>query len=63
MVASRQIEISYSRRIGRQHEWGLSALVQLIATTAIPFLVPPANCVGADLMEFAAPEITEVVSG
>ena len=40
---------------------------QIYGRTAIPFLcthiVPAAKCIVADLLEFAAPEIAEVVSG
>ena len=46
---------------------GFGALAQVIGRTAIPFLrkyiVPAAKRVGADLLEFAAPEIGEVISG
>ena len=67
MVASRQIEIPFYRGIGRQSGRGISALAQIIGRTAIPFLrkyiVPAAKSVGADLLEFALPEIPEVVSG
>ena len=67
MVASRQVEIPYYRGVGRQRGRGFSALAQVIGRTAIPFLrkyiVPAAKRVGADLLEFAVPEIAEVVSG
>ena len=67
MVASRQVEIPYYRGVGRQRGRGFGALAQVIARTAIPFLrkyiVPAAKRVGADLLEFAVPEIAEVVSG
>ena len=67
MVASRQVEIPYYRGVGRQRGRGFGALAQVIGTTAIPFLrkyvVPAAKRVGADLLEFAVPEIAEVVSG
>ena len=67
MVASRQVEIPYYRGVGRQRGWGFGALAQVIGRTAIPFLrkyiVPDAKRVGADLLEFAAPEIGEVISG
>ena len=67
MVASRQVETPFSRGIGRQREWGFGVLAQIIARTAIPFLrkysVPAAKRVGDDLLEFAAPEIAEVVIG
>ena len=67
MVASRQVEIPYYRAFGRQRGRGFGALAQVIGRTAIPFLrkyvVPAAKRVGADLLEFAVPEIAEVVSG
>ena len=67
MVASRQVEIPYYRDVGRQRGRGFGALAQVIGRTAIPFLrkyiVPAAKRVGADLLEFALPEIAEVVSG
>ena len=67
MVASRQLEIPYYRGVGRQRERGFGALEQVIGRTAIPFLrkytVPAAKRVCADLLEFAVPEIAEVVSG
>ena len=67
MVASRQVEIPYYRGVGRQRRRGFGALAQVIGRTATPFLrkyiVPAAYRVGADLLEFAVPEIAEVVSG
>ena len=67
MVASRQVEIPFCRGIGRQRGRGFSALAHVIGRTAIPFLrkyiVPAAKRVGADLLEIAAPEFLEVVSG
>ena len=67
MVASREVEIPYYRGVGRQRGRGFGALAQVIGRTAIPFLreyiVPAAKRVGADLLEFAVPENTEVVSG
>ena len=67
MVASRQVEIPSCRGVGRQRGRGFGALAQVIGRTAKPFLrkhnVPAAKCVGADLLEFAVPEIAEVVSG
>ena len=67
MVASRQVEIPYYRAVDRQRGRGFGALAQVIGRTAIPFLRrymgPAAKCVGADLLEFAVPEIAEVVSG
>ena len=66
MVVSRQVEIPYYRRVGQQRGRGFGALAQIIGRTAIPFLrlyiVPAAKRVGADLLEFAVPEIAEVVS-
>ena len=62
MVASRQEEIPYYRGVGRQRGRGLGALAQVFGRTAIPYLreyVVP----GADMLEFAAPEIGEVISG
>ena len=67
MVASRQVEIPYYRGVGRQRGRGFGALAQVIGRTAIPFLrkyvVPAAKRIGADMLEFAVPEIAEVVSG
>ena len=67
MVASRQVEIAYYRAVGRQRGRGFGALAQVIGRTAIPFLrkyvVPAAKRIGADMLEFAVPEIAEVVSG
>ena len=57
-VASNNLELPYYKGIGRQRGRGL---------TAIPFLrkhiVPTAKRVGADLLEFAVPEVSDVVSG
>ena len=67
MVASRQVEIPYYRAVGRQRGRGFGALAQVIGTTALPmlrkYIVPAAKRVGADLLEFAVPEVAEVVSG
>ena len=67
MVVSRQVEIPYYRGVGRQRGRGFGALAQVIGRTAIPFLrkyvVPAAKRIGADMLEFAAPEIGEVISG
>ena len=67
MVASRQVEITFYRGVGRQRGRGFGALAQVIGRTAVPFLhkyiVPAAKRVGADLLEFALTEIAEVVSG
>ena len=66
MVASRQVEIPYYRAVGRQRDRGFGALAQVIGRNATPFLrkdvIPAAKRKGADLLEFAAPEIGEVIS-
>ena len=67
MVTSRQVEIPFYRGFGRQRGWGFGALAQAIRRTATPFLrkytIPAAKRIGADLVDFAAPEIAEVVIG
>ena len=67
MVASRQVEITYYRGVGRQNGKGFRALAQVIGRTAIAFLrkyvVPAAKRIGADMLEFAEPEIGGVISG
>ena len=67
MVASREVEIPYYRGVGRQRGRGFGALAQVIGRTTMPFLrkyiVPAAKRVGADLLDFAVPEIAEVFSG
>ena len=67
MVASRQVEIPYYRGVGRQRGRGFGALSQGVGRTAIPFLRkyinPAAKHIGADMLEFAVPEIGEVISG
>ena len=67
MIASRPIEIPFYRGVGRQRGRGFGALAQVIGRTAISFLhkyiTPAAKRVGADLLEFAVPELAEVVSG
>ena len=66
MVASKQVEIPSYKGIGRQRGRGFGALAQVIGRSAIPFLrkyiVPAAKRVGADLLEFAVPEIGEVIT-
>ena len=61
MVPSGQVEIPNYRAAGRQRGRRFVALAQTIGRTAIPFLrnnvVPAAKRTGADLLEFAAPEI------
>ena len=48
-------------------EGDLGAIAEVIGRTAIPFLgkyvVPTAKRIGADMLEVAAPEIGEVISG
>ena len=67
MAASRQVEIPYYRAVGRQKGRGFGALAQVIGRTAIPFLrkyvVPAAKRIGAEMLEFAVPEIGKVISG
>ena len=67
LVASRQVEIPYYRAVGRQRGRGFEALARVVGRIAIPFLrkyvLPAAKGRGADIMEFAAPEIGEVKSG
>ena len=66
MVASRQVEIPFYRGVGRHRGRRFGALTQVFGRTPIPFsqkdIVPAAKRVGADLLEFAAPEIAEVLS-
>ena len=67
MVVSREVELPYYRGVGRQRGRGFGALAQVIVRTAIPFLrkyiVPAAKRICADMLEFAVPEIADVVSG
>ena len=67
LVASNTLELPYCKGIGRQGGRGSGALAQVIGRTAIPFLrkyiVPAAKRVGVDLLEFAVPEVADVVSG
>ena len=67
MVASNTLQLPYYKGIGRQRGRGFGALAQIIGRTAILFLrkniVPAAKRVGADLLEFAVPEVADVVSG
>ena len=67
MVASRQVEIQFYVGIGRQRGHRFGALAQVNGRTAISFLLKcillAAKRVGADLLEFAVPEIADVVSG
>ena len=67
MVASNTLEPPYYRGIGRQRGRGFGAHAQVIGRTDIPFLrkfiVPAAERVGADLLEFAVLEVADVFSG
>ena len=67
MVASNTLELPYYKGIGRQRGRVFGALAQVIGRTAIPFLrkyiVPAVKRAGADLLEFAVPEVADVVSG
>ena len=67
MVASRKVEIPSYRAVGRQTGRGFGALAQVIGRNAIPFLrkyvVRVAKRIGADMLEFAVPEIGEVIIG
>ena len=66
MVESNTLQLPYYKGIGRQKGRGFGALAQVIGRTAIPFLrkyiVPAAKRVGADLLEFAKPEVAAFVS-
>ena len=67
MVASNTPELPYYKGYGHQRGRGFGALTQFFGRTTIPFLrkniVPAAKRVGADLLEFAVPEVADVVSG
>ena len=67
MVASNTLQLPYYIGIRRQRGRGFGALAQVIGRTAIPFLgkyiVPAAKRVVAELLEFAVPEVADVVSG
>ena len=67
MVASRPVESTFYRAVGRQERRGFGALAQMIGRTASPFLrqyvVPVEKRIGADMLEFAAPDIGKVISG
>ena len=60
-------DLPYFRGYTRQRGRGFGALAQTIGRTAIPFLrryvVPAAKRVGADLLDIAAPEIGNVLTG
>ena len=67
MVASIQLEIPNYRSAGQQLGRWFGSFAQNIGRTAIPvlheYIVPATKRVGADLFEFAAPEIVRVVTG
>ena len=67
MVASNTLELPYHRGIGRQRGRGFGALAQISGRTAIPFfrkyIFPAPKRVGTDVLEFAVPEVADVVSG
>ena len=67
IVASNTLGLPYHKCIGRQRGRSFGNLAQVLGTTGIPFLrkhvVPAAKRVGADLLEFAVPEVADVVSG
>ena len=67
MVASRQLEIPYDKAFRRQKGTRFGAVAQVIGRTNIPLLckyvVPAEKRIGADMLEFAAPDIGEVISG
>ena len=67
MVASITLEVPYYKGLGRQRGLGFGALAQIIGRTANPllgkYIVPANKRVGADLLEFAVPEVADVVSG
>ena len=67
LFVSNTLELSYYRGTGRQRGRRFGALAQAIVRTAIPslrkYIVPAAKPVGADLLEFAVPEVADVVSG
>ena len=67
MVTSIQVELPFYRGFGRQRGWGFGACAKVIGKTAIlllrKYIVPAGKRVGADMLEFAVPDIADVVSG
>ena len=67
MVASNTLELPHYRGIGRQRGSGFGAFAQVIGRTCIPslrkYIVLAVKRVGADLLEFAVPEVADVNSG
>ena len=61
--ASNTLELPYYNGIGCQRGCGFGAFAQVIGRTAVSFLrkyiVPAAKRVGADLLEFAVPEVAD----
>ena len=59
--------LPYFKGAHRQRGRGFGALAQTFGRLAVPFvqkyLVPAAKRVGADLVEFAAPEVAGLVAG
>ena len=66
MFASKQVEIPYYRGVGRQKGRGFGALAQVIGRTATLFwrifVIPAAKRIGADMLEFAAPEMESLLA-
>ena len=67
MVASNTLELPNYKGIGRQRGRGFGTFAQVIGKTNILFLrkyiVLAAKRMSADLLEFAVPEVADVVSG
>ena len=67
MVASNTLELPYYKGIGCQRGRRFGAPGQIIERTGIPllrkYIVLAAERAGADLLEFAVPEVADVVSG
>ena len=66
MVAQNSADFPTFRGQARQRGRGFGALAQTLGRTAIPLIkkyIVPAKRVGEDLIDIAAPEIGEVVSG
>ena len=67
MVASNTLELPYYKGIGHQRGRCFGALAQVVGITAISFLkkciAPAATRVDSDLLEFAVPEVADVVGG
>ena len=67
MVPSNTLEIPYYKGIACQRGRSFGAFAQVIGRTTIPFMrkviIPAAERVGTDLLEFAVPEEADVLSG